>query len=175
MSWILFVSFSAWYPIRLWCIRGIAWCLQEIVFLLKDITTTLAQEGKRNKMPKAVVSGATEKFELKSLEGGEVTLRRLTYGQKLERIEMSTKQVIKQSGGRRNNDNAEMDIRMLQRLVAEYEFKNCVVDHNLEDETGQKLNFSHSTTLDKLDPRVGDEISTLISSMNNFDEESEGN
>lgn len=126
-------------------------------------------------MPKATVSNATQEIDLKTCAGGKVTLRRLTYGQKLERIEMATQQSIKtamdQRGRPLNSNAAEMDIKMLQRSVAEYEFARCIVDHNLEDDDGNKLDFKNPTTLDLLDPRVGDEISLRIGEMNNFDEE----
>lgn len=128
-------------------------------------------------MPKATISKSTEVFDLKSCAGGKITLRRMTYGQKLERVEMATKQVIKaeQDGRNRRNASAEMDIRMMQRIVTEYEFKHCIVDHNLEDDNEQKLNFQNPQTLDVLDPQIGDEISGLIEDMNNFNEDQPGN
>lgn len=125
-------------------------------------------------MPKATVSNSTQQFDLKTCAGGTVTLKRLTYGQKLERIEMATQSVIKTETDRRGRANpnaAEMDVKMMQRAVAEYEFARCIVDHNLEDDSGGKLNFQNPQTLDVLDPRVGDEISSYINDMNNFEEE----
>jgi hypothetical protein len=130
-------------------------------------------------MVKATVSVSTEKFDLETLKGGYVELRRMTYGQKLKRMEMATQSTVRerQNGNRqqrrraRNADvDAEMDIKMLTRVVAEFEFRHCIVDHNLEDDSGNKLNFQVPQTLDVLDPRVGDEINTLIADMNNFEE-----
>lgn len=129
-------------------------------------------------MVKATVSNQTQAFDLKSCDGGKIVLRRMTYGQKLERIELATQQVIKAETDRRgrpSNAGAEMDVKMLQRAVAEYEFSRCIVDHNLEDEEGNKLNFGNPNTLNVLDPRVGDEISQLIEDMNNFGEDQPGN
>jgi hypothetical protein len=136
-------------------------------------------------MVKATVSLAPERFDLKSVKGGFVTLRRLTWGQKLERQEMATKQVIReveQNGNRaqrrarsRQDVNAEVDVKMLSRLTAEWEFRHCIVEHNLEDDSGAVLNFQVGTTLDLLDPRIGEEIQNLINDMNNFeDEDAEG-
>lgn len=130
-------------------------------------------------MPKAVASSKQERFELKSLpkseedEGGFVVLRRMTYGQKLARMDMATQSTLRQQGGSKNVNDAEMDIKMLNRAVAEFEFKHCVVEHNLQNEAGKPLNFSSPQTLDVLDPRVGDEIAQYIGDMNNFDEEDE--
>jgi hypothetical protein len=124
---------------------------------------------------KATVSNSTRDFDLKSCVGGKVTLKRMTYGQKLERVELATQSVLKTETDRRGRPTsggaAEMDIKMMQRVVAEYEFSRCVVDHNLEDETGKKLNFKNPEVLDVLDPRIGDEISEYITEMNNFEEE----
>ena len=129
-------------------------------------------------MVKATVGNATQTFDLKTCAGGKITLRRMTYGQKLERIELATQQVIKaetDKRGRPTNNSAEMDIKMLQRATAEYEFSRCIADHNLENDDGIKLDFRNSQTLDILDPRVGDEISQYIQDMNNFEEDAPGN
>lgn len=132
-------------------------------------------------MPKASVDLSTVKKNLKTAPpDGFVVLRRLSFGQKLERQEMATRQVIRGEEGnraqRRGNqapNNMEVDIKMLQRVVTEYEFKHCVVDHNLTIDDTQKFNFEDPTTIDRLDPRIGDEISQYIGQMNNFDEEDE--
>lgn len=130
-------------------------------------------------MPKATAGNKTQIHDLKSLAGGKVTLRRMTYGQKLERIELATHQVLKAEVDKRgrpvNNASPEMDIKMLQRAVAEYEFSHCIVDHNLTNDDDVKLDFKNPMTLDILDPQVGDEISQLIQDMNNFDETEPGN
>jgi hypothetical protein len=130
-------------------------------------------------MVKASVGNQTQTFDLKTCDGGKIILRRMTYGQKLERIELATRQVIKTETDNRgrpsNNNAAEMDIKMLQRAVAEYEFSHCISDHNLTDDNDIKMDFSKPQTLDILDPRVGDEISQYIQDMNNFDETEPGN
>lgn len=130
-------------------------------------------------MVKATVANSTQTFDLKSLAGGKVKLRRMTYGEKLKRVELATQQVIKaetDSRGRANrNAPAEMDIKMLQRATAEFEFSHCIIDHNLENEDGIKLDFTNPATLDILDPQVGDEISGHIEDMNNFNEDEPGN
>lgn len=130
-------------------------------------------------MVKATVGNSTQTFDLQSLAGGKISLRRMTYGEKLQRIELATQQVIKAETDKRGRPNpnasAEMDIKMLQRATAEFEFARCIVDHNLEGDDGNKLDFTKGLTLDVLDPRVGDEISQKIEEMNNFNEDEPGN
>lgn len=136
-------------------------------------------------MPQATVKATAKRFELKSAPpDGFVKLKRLSFGQKLERMEMATKQVIHnddQKGNRaqrrsgNNQENMSVDIRMMQRIVTEYEFKHCVVEHNLTHENGQALNFKDSATVDLLDPKIGEEISEYIAELNNFEGEEEDN
>jgi hypothetical protein len=105
---------------------------------------------------------------LKSLEGAYVTLRPLTYAQFLHRRDLGGKVTIKGSDLR----DVAGEVALMQGVVTEYEFLNCIVEHNLEDETGQLLQFPRD--LGRLLPKVGEEISTLIDKMNQF-EVDEGN
>ena len=122
-------------------------------------------------MPRATVDiGATDKFPLKTLPEGYVVLRRMSFGQILER-RMFTKLEV-ESGGKGKDLRGEL--AMANRRVTEFEFKHCIVEHNLEDDDGRPLNLSTVPDFNKLDPRVGQEIEALITDMNNF-EEDEGN
>lgn len=125
--------------------------------------------------PKATINvNDTEKHELKTCENGFVVLKRLSYGSKLKRQEMALKMSMEaQKGGRK--DDVRTLIDTMQRASAEFDFKNCIVDHNLENDDGQPLDFRSGYTLDILDPRIGEEIGTLIDAMNNFEESDEGN
>lgn len=121
---------------------------------------------KETQMPNAVVNLTdTERVDLKTLPGAYVDLRRLSYGQKLERQSMAVQSSIKGEG-----KNAEMNMAMMQQEVSAYEFRHCIADHNLEDENGTKLDFRQKKNVFRLDPRVGEEIGTCIDKMNNFDE-----
>lgn len=121
-------------------------------------------------MPRATVNiSDTEKFALKTLEGGEVTLRRMTFGQKLARQESATKVTMEQS----RRSGGKMDLNMLQFQATVFDFRACIVDHNLEDENGQKLNLTQEAAVASLDPRVGEEISKFIDKMNNFEDDLE--
>lgn len=123
-------------------------------------------------MPRAVANiEETTRHELKSLEGGFVILRRLTYGQIIERRSLLT---MKMESGR-NKEGAVAEFALANAEVAKFEFAKCIVDHNLEDENGNKLNLANPVDFQRLDPRVGQEIDSLITQMNNFDEELEGN
>jgi hypothetical protein len=108
----------------------------------------------------------TNRLQLKTCAGGFVVLRRLTYGQYLKRqgmameMQMATNSATKQS---------TMDIQMAQTKVAEFDFANCIVEHNLEDDNGNLLDFKAAFTLQLLDPRVGQEIGDAIDAMNNFE------
>ena len=88
-------------------------------------------------MPKAVVSIDDRiRKELKTCPGGYVVLKRLSYGQYLKRQEQAMQ--MRFAG---NAQNASGDIEMAQRRVAQYEFQHCIVEHNLENESGQLLDF----------------------------------
>ena len=116
-------------------------------------------------MPRATVSTDTEKFDLKSCPGGWVELSRLTYGQLIERREMAADMKISGGGGQ----NVEGSIKQMQARVTDFEFKHCITSHNLEDADGELLNFKLAGIWATLDPRIGDEISTLIDNMNQFE------
>lgn len=120
-------------------------------------------------MPNATVKiDDTEKHDLKTLEGGFVVLRRMTYGEKLQRRQIAMQMEMQGKG-----KDAKMSLDMQVEQTALFEFSKLVVEHNLEDETGRNLNLGSPVDLVKLDPRIGDEIEALISDMNDFD--SEGN
>lgn len=123
-------------------------------------------------MPLATVSfqGEGEKHDLKSCEGAYVSLRHMTYGEKMRRQQMSSAMRFK-GGGKKQDFEGEMDLS--NASVTEFEFKTCIVDHNLEDEGGNKLDFTKAANVRKLHPRIGEEISIFIGKMNNFDDEDE--
>jgi len=127
-------------------------------------------------MPRATVNiNDTARFELKTLpptddeEGGFVVLRRMSYGQVLQRRAMVS--AMKVHGGR--GKDFEGEINMMQESVTLFEFQNCIVDHNLTDHDEKPLDFRSPLVVKALDPRVGQEIETYIGKMNNFDEEDE--
>jgi hypothetical protein len=125
-------------------------------------------------MPVATVNmEATEHHDLKTLppadgeEGGFVVLRRLNYGQVLHRRASVSAMKVRSGRGK----DFEGEINMMQESVTLYEYANCIVDHNLTDKDGNPLDFKSPMVIRALDPRVGQEIETLIGKMNNFDDE----
>jgi len=68
------------------------------------------------------------------------------------------------------------DMKLQNQVVTAYEFSRCIVDHNLTDENDKPLDLSNRRTLDRLDPKVGNEIGELIDELHKpFTEEDEGN
>ena len=127
-------------------------------------------------MPRATIDiTATERFELKSLpeangeEAGFVELRKLSYGQILARRDMATSMSIGGIDSRGKDEDIKAAIDIIQKAVTEFEFKNCIAKHNLEDASGILLNFSNPKSVAELDPKVGQEIGTLIDDINQWD------
>lgn len=124
-------------------------------------------------MPRATVASNTERFDLRTAPpDGYVLLRRLTYGEVLKRRDMGTKMQLDQNARGRSQ---AITIDMIQTETTWFEFKSCIMDHNLEDESGRKLDFNNRVDFQNLDPRVAQEIEQFIAQMNGFgDEDTEG-
>jgi len=124
-------------------------------------------------MPRATANiQEVEHIELKSLPEGFIDARRLTYGEKLERRAMVSK--MKFASDRKDKDFAG-EMNLVNELATVFDFQRCIVDHNLEDEEGVKLNLGRADVIRSLDPRIGEEIDTKLSELNNWDEDDEGN
>lgn len=115
------------------------------------------------KMPRATVASETEKFELKSLPEGYVVIRRMTYGEKLNRTDSMMNM-------RTSGEDREMHIQMMSKRIAFQDFGNLIVEHNLTDENDKPLNFKNAADVERLDPRIGDEIGQLIDGINSFED-----
>lgn len=135
-------------------------------------------------MPVASVSLEPQRFELKSLEGAFVELKPLSYGQMQRRRELAAESAIKEVEGSDGKTTPEMAITMAQHAAAVYEFKHCIVAHNLEEAKPKKnpsdpdeevrvvaFDFrSDPGAIDRLSPKIGEEISLLIDKLNQFEE-----
>lgn len=122
-------------------------------------------------MPRATVNiNETQRFDLKTCPEGYVTLRRLSYGQKLQRQAMAGRMKFTASGGK----DFEGEMALAQEQVSLFEFANCIVDHNLTDEDDKPLDFKNPLHVKMIEGRIGEEIDSYISKMNNF-EEDQGN
>lgn len=122
----------------------------------------------------ATVPTEATRYFLKSVGGAWVDLKPLPYGQLIERRDKASRMSM-EAGKGRNSDNARMDIDLMQAQSRLYEFQHCIVDHNLSDDQGSKLNFSMPSTLNLLNPKVGQEIEQLIDDMNQLEEVDEEN
>lgn len=123
-------------------------------------------------MVQAVALNKAERFDLKSIPEAYVEARRLTYGEKLYRQQMTMKMVMQ---GNDKTKDFQGEMAFVNAAATEYEFSTCIVDHNLEDENGNKLDLKKSKDIQRLDPRIGEEIQALLNDLNNFQEAEEGN
>lgn len=129
-------------------------------------------------MPKATVSHETFKHDLKSVEGGWVELRQLSYYELMQRRDIASKmftetKVMNKKKRREQSAEetlrAELDVMFVASM--EFDFKNCIVAHNLEDDNGNLIDFSSSMAFKMLHPKVGQEINRLIEDLNEEDED----
>ena len=119
-------------------------------------------------MPNALAIANVTRHNLKSLPEAWVEIKRMTFGQKLERQGMTK---LNFELNKASKDlKGEMD--MANKIAVAFEFKNCIVAHNLTDENDVTLNLAEISIISLLDPRVGEEINSLISDINNFEEDS---
>ena len=115
----------------------------------------------------------TEKFDLETAKpDGYVVLRRFTYGEIIKRRSL-TKMSMNIGQGKNKDKNRDLqgEMALASTDINAYDFANAIVSHNLERAVGVPYNFKNPVELQYLDPRVGEEIETLISKMNDFTEE----
>lgn len=119
-------------------------------------------------MPFAGTSVETVRYDLESLPGAFVELRRLTYGQKLQRKNMSKLAIDMNS----KSKDLKGELAMASREATLMDFKNCIVDHNLFKDADEtiKFNFGNAMDVEFLDPKIGEEIEKYIDSLNNFED-----
>lgn len=109
-------------------------------------------------MPKATVNASAERYDLKSCPEGWIMIRRMSYGQWLKRQEMAIKMQVQQQ----KRGASTMDVQMEGLKIARFEYQHCVVDHNLEDDGGNKLDLNSPQGIESLDPQIGNEIGDII-------------
>src|SRR6266540_5251504 len=121
-------------------------------------------------MPNATASRATEHVELTSCPGGFVELRTMSFCEWQQRQDIVMNISLQMADrGRQQSAN----INMNNEVVTQFEFQKCIVDHNLEDASGRKLNFQNRMDLAMLDPIVGNEIDALIKARHEWTEEAQ--
>src|SRR3990172_11051040 len=100
-------------------------------------------------MPKATISLEGQRFELQSLKDAFVVLRALPYGKILERRDGASRMVMEQTRGQRAD--SRMIVEMAQEWSRWYEFKECILEPNLEDDGGALLDFKTKANIYRLD------------------------
>lgn len=126
-------------------------------------------------MPRATVSQDTVRHDLVTLPDGYVELRTLTFHEMNTRQDIATRMYQEQTTGKKKQKRDEETVRgyfeIMNVAVTEYEFRNAIVAHNLEDENGDLIDFTRPMQAWRLDPKIGAEIDRLIEEMNQLDEE----
>lgn len=129
-------------------------------------------------MPRATVTTDSVRYELNTCPGAYVLLRPMPYGTKLSRTDKAMKMTFKQQTGPKRRGQAQTsdtEVELLQKAATMIDFQTCIVDHDLEDAAGRKLDFNQVADFDQLDPRIGEEIAKLIDELNNFEAPTEDN
>jgi len=131
-------------------------------------------------MPRITLQAESKRFNLESLPpDGYIVIRALTYGQALERRQLATRLSMeqaqrnktKQAGG--DSKISKMDIDVMQRASREFEFANCIIEHNIEGPDGTTLSFNSPRTIDLLPKELGEEIEKYLDEMNGEEETEE--
>jgi hypothetical protein len=126
-------------------------------------------------MPRATVSTDTVRKELRSAPpDGYVVLRQLSYAEMMQRRDMIARVYSDLPTDQRRavkQETVRQYMELVNRAASEWEFARCIVDHNLEDDQGNKLDFTNPMALDVLNPKIGAEIDRYIEELNQEDEE----
>lgn len=122
---------------------------------------------RENTMPVAVVNDETRRFDLKSLAGGYVVIREMSYGERIYRANLSGAMKILKD---QKSDYAG-ELAMETSRITLWDFMNLIVEHNLEDRDGRPLNLHTESDVKKLSSKIGEEIGTYIDEVNNFEVE----
>jgi len=123
-------------------------------------------------MPDATVSHEPVRRELKSAPpDGYVLLLQLPYYDMLERRDGASRLYAQATED--GETDGKLFMESMQQHSRAFEFKKCIVGHNLTDKDGTPLDFTKPETLRKLNPSIGHEIEMLIDELNGEAEESE--
>jgi hypothetical protein len=122
-------------------------------------------------MPRATISTETIRKELKTCPGGFVELRQLSWAEMMKRRDIASRMYADVKTSQTSvQDTIRQYMEVVNVAIMEFEFKNCIVDHNLEDDEGNRLDFSNPMSLSILNPKIGSEIDRYIEELNQEDE-----
>ncbi len=130
-------------------------------------------------MPKATVNPEKHRMELKTLPEGYVELRTLSFHEMEMRKDIAGRMYSEQVASdrqRAKTPDEEMQRAYFESMnvkVTEFEFRNCIVDHNLyvDDAETQLIDFQKPMHTWKLDPKIGQEISDYITDLTQYSED----
>ncbi len=108
-----------------------------------------------------------KRYELETIEGGWVELRRLNHGESNELSDNRLAFHVQQDDDKKS-EGAKAAIQ--SKLGRHYAFSKCIVSHNL-GVNGKLFDFKKRRDVDDLDAVIGDEIATLIETHNETLEE----
>jgi len=158
-------------PILFWILFSIAYWALAFLLIKKKIKFNLVfpsakemfQLSKEIKaMPVGVVLISTNKVELTLLPGGYVTVRRMNYGEELDRTGLATKFKMGSTKTENAKDSFAGELDINTKEIALWDFANLIVDHNITDENERLLNFKNPADVARLHPLVGKEIGEAI-------------
>ena len=95
-----------------------------------------------------------ELYELTSIPGGWIRVRRFDHGERIDRLGKVLVMGI--------NDDESGSATINHRAARLHDFKNAIVDHNLSDAKGRKYDFSKPDDVFAIDASIGDEIDDLV-------------
>lgn len=134
-------------------------------------------------MPKATVDPESHHYDLKTLPpDGFVKLRTLSFHEMEMRKDIAGRVYQEQKvqnvrAGKQDDDEMmRAYFESMNVKVTEFEFRNCIVDHNLyiDDAETQLIDFSKPMHAWKLAPKIGEEISKYITDLTQIDEDEIG-
>jgi hypothetical protein len=125
-------------------------------------------------MPQAVSKVETKRYDLESVPDGYVVIRKMTYGESLKvqgmsmRMHMQSQEIqrARKEAKDKGLDEPQIELTVDVDSVTAFMFSRCIIEHNLEDENGKKLNFRDRQDFTRLDTEVGSEIEEFIQEMN---------
>lgn len=134
-------------------------------------------------MPRATVTVETHRRELKTCPpDGFVVLRTLSFHEMQMRMDIAGRMYQEEQvaavkkrarGGPSDDELLRAYFESANVKVAEFEFRNCIVDHNLfvDDAETQQIDFTKPMHAWKLDPKIGEEIAGYIAELTQIDED----
>ena len=118
-------------------------------------------------MPIAIQDETPIRHELNSLKGAWVETRKMNHGERTYRGQISTEYTVQGFLGR---EDTETQVRVVADAITQFDFKTCIVKHNLERASGKLLNLSDPKDIKALSGIVGAEIGAIINRENQFSE-----